>query len=84
MVAFKKLKTPTAVAEFLIECYDTIRNEIASLQYDFSNLILQKLTTETDSLSSIAQVFQTNFKEQHRQCTISAIEIGTYNKTGYF
>ncbi len=58
MVAFKKLKTPTAVAEFLIECFDDRRDEIETLQYEFSNLIQKRLTAEAEHYKQLSRLFK--------------------------
>lgn len=58
MVAFKKLKTPTAVAEFLIECFDDRQEEIATLHYEFINLVRNKLTSEVDHNKQISRLFK--------------------------
>ena len=64
MVAFKKLKTPTAVAEYLIECYDAIRDEIATLQYDFSAIVQQKLTSESEKYQQLAKLIKPILKNR--------------------
>lgn len=84
MVAFKKLKTPTAVAEFLIECYDDRRDEIATLQYTFENLVQQKLTSETERYKQISKLFKPILKGRLEQLQYQLIQYSRAIKPATF
>jgi exodeoxyribonuclease VII large subunit len=53
MVAHRSLKTPTAVAEFLIEKMQNTENELFNLIENISNLISNKTSAQSQTLEQI-------------------------------
>jgi len=58
MVANTQLKTPTAVAEFLIGKYDEAASEIEALEADFREMITDKLNEESRRIENAARVLK--------------------------
>ena len=58
LVAHTKLKTPTAVAEFLISCFDTIADEIEGSEMRLSAESMRQLEANTRRLDSAIRVLK--------------------------
>lgn len=54
MVAHISLKTPTAVAEFLIQRMQESENEVLDVFYDIINIVKNKINTENQFLTTIS------------------------------
>ena len=60
MVAAVNLKTPTAVAEFLIQSFLDFENKINDIQENIIDLVLESISQHRDNMSSIAQKIAPN------------------------
>jgi exodeoxyribonuclease VII large subunit len=58
MVANTKLKTPTAVAGFLIGKFDEAANEVAGLESAFGEIISDKLSEESDRIDGAVRILK--------------------------
>ncbi|MBN1927741.1 MAG: exodeoxyribonuclease VII large subunit [Prolixibacteraceae bacterium] len=75
MVAHTKLKTPTAVAEFLISKYDMIAEEIEGTKEAFLHLVSSLLNNEAQRLSSSVRLLKPIIKG-----SIEKIKINFFHK----
>ncbi len=69
MVAHKRLKTPTAVAEFLIGCFSEADEEIGSRSMNLYNLVKERVQAEKDRLNRAVMLLKpavTRRLEQNR------------------
>jgi exodeoxyribonuclease VII large subunit len=70
MVAHTKLKTPTAVAEFLIGRFDLIAQEISQLESDFFNEIDELLLREKTRINHALQLFKPLLRSKIENTTL--------------
>ena len=57
LVTHTQMKTPTAVAEFLINMVDDFNNNLLNLEADFIAVVKEKLNEETSRLEQMALIF---------------------------
>lgn len=57
LVAHTRMKTPTAVAEFLISCMENVGDELTGLQQELSALTMEILTRQKNELQLLATRF---------------------------
>jgi exodeoxyribonuclease VII large subunit len=83
MVAYKSLKTPTAVANFLIDCVAMAENQLIEMSSeikDISRTIIEKnrnrIETSKIKLLALAQIMMSDIKDNLSGKTIEIINIG--------
>lgn len=81
MVAHTRLKTPTAVAEFLISQYRRADEKINELSLDFYDIVSDKIEAEKAQLNNYFLLLKPAIKERMATCT-SNLRFQTVNLTG--
>jgi exodeoxyribonuclease VII large subunit len=83
MVAFQSLKTPTAVADYLIDCMNKTENhlfELSSFITDISRMIIEQNRSRIDSfrikLIPVARLMMSEIKEDLSGSIIEIVNIG--------
>jgi exodeoxyribonuclease VII large subunit len=63
-VSFRKLKTPTAVAEYLINCMQEVDEEIHERSVNLFNLVTEKVSGEKERLNRMIMQLKPAVKER--------------------
>jgi exodeoxyribonuclease VII large subunit len=64
LVSFRKLKTPTAVAEYLINCMQEVDEEIHERSVNLFNLVTEKVSGEKERLNRMIMQLKPAVKER--------------------
>ncbi|HLO61048.1 MAG TPA: exodeoxyribonuclease VII large subunit [Bacteroidales bacterium] len=64
LVAFKRLKTPTAVAEYLIDCFRSTEQEIAERSESLYDLVNHTVQLEKERLNNLAVLLKPSVKQK--------------------
>jgi exodeoxyribonuclease VII large subunit len=76
LVAWKPLKTPTAVAEFLINCFRETETSINERSMNLFNLVSEKVRLENDRLLRVVMALKPAVKDRLRSQAINLRVLG--------